>query len=106
MSSRRTWRRTPEWAAAITGLSVADIERFAHDYATIGPAVIRTLVGAEHHENGGMFFGTIACLPALIGAWKHRGGGIARSVGMWQDSTIDEAALTRPDLLAGRSPRT
>ena len=98
--------RTPEWAAAITGLSVADIERFARDYATIGPAVIRTLVGAEHHENGGMFFRTIACLPALIGAWKHRGGGIARSVGMWQDSMIDEAALTRPDLLAGRSPRT
>ena len=98
--------RTPEWAAAITGLSVADIERFAHDYATIGPAVIRTLVGAEHHENGGMFFRTIACLPALIGAWKHRGGGIARSVGMWQDSMIDEAALTRPDLLAGRTPRT
>ena len=98
--------RTPEWAAAITGLSVADIERFARDYATIGPPVIRTLVGAEHHENGGMFFRTIACLPALIGAWKHRGGGIARSVGMWQDSMIDEAALTRPDLLAGRSPRT
>ena len=98
--------RTPEWAAAITGLSVADIERFAHDYATIGPAVIRTLVGAEHHENGGMFFRTIACLPALIGAWKHRGGGIARSVGMWHGSVINEAALTRPDLLAGRSPRT
>ncbi len=98
--------RTPEWAAAITGLSVADIKRFAHDYATIGPAVIRTLVGAEHHENGGMFFRTIACLPALIGAWKHRGGGIARSVGMWHGSVIDEAALTRPDLLAGRSPRT
>ncbi|MEC7667227.1 MAG: molybdopterin-dependent oxidoreductase, partial [Actinomycetota bacterium] len=98
--------RTPEWAAAITGLSVADIERFAHDYATIGPAVIRTLVGAEHHENGGMFFRTVACLPALIGAWKHRGGGIARSVGMWHGSVINEAALTRPDLLAGRSPRT
>ncbi|MEC9224284.1 MAG: molybdopterin-dependent oxidoreductase, partial [Actinomycetota bacterium] len=98
--------RTPEWAAAITGLSVADIERFAHDYATLGPAVIRTLVGAEHHENGGMFFRTVACLPALIGAWKHRGGGIARSVGMWHGSVINEAALTRPDLLAGRSPRT
>lgn len=98
--------RTPDWAAAITGLSVADIERFAHDYATIGPVVIRTLVGAEHHENGGMFFRTIACLPALIGAWKHRGGGIARSVGVWHESVIDEAALTRPDLLAGRSPRT
>ena len=53
-----------------------------------------------------MFFRTIACLPALIGAWKHRGGGIARSVGMWHGSVIDEAALTRPDLLAGRSPRT
>ena len=49
-----------------------------------------------------MFFRTLACLPALVGAWRDRGGGLARSVGSWQDALVDEDALARPDLLAGR----
>ncbi len=96
---------TPERAAATCGIEVADIERLATMYGTIRPAVIRTLVGAEHHENGAMFFRTLACLPALVGAWQHRGGGLARSVGVWSGSVVDDAALQRPDLLAGRQPR-
>ena len=52
-----------------------------------------------------MFFRTLACLPALVGAWNDRGGGLARSVGSWQDRLIDEQALDRPDLLGDRSPR-
>lgn len=91
---------TPERAAAVTGLDAADIERLATLYGTVRPAAIRTLIGAEHHEHGAMFFRTLACLPALVGAWRHRGGGVARSVGVWSDSAIDFAALTRPDLAA------
>ena len=45
------------------GLDVADIETLAHDFGTIRPAAIRTLIGAEHHENGAMFFRTLA-VPA------------------------------------------
>ena len=52
-------------------------------YGTTRPAAIRTLIGAEHHEHGAMFFRTLACLPALVGAWRDRGGGFARSVGVW-----------------------
>ncbi len=74
-------------------------------YGTIRPAVIRTLVGAEHHENGAMFFRTLACLPALVGAWRDRGGGLARSIGVWTGSVVDDNALQRPDLLGGRRPR-
>ncbi|MGZ4761361.1 MAG: molybdopterin-containing oxidoreductase family protein [Ilumatobacteraceae bacterium] len=96
---------TPERAAATCGIEVADIERVATMYGTIRPAVIRTLVGAEHHENGAMFFRTLACLPALVGAWNDRGGGLARSVGVWSGSVVDGAVLERPDLLAGRQPR-
>jgi anaerobic selenocysteine-containing dehydrogenase len=96
---------TPERAAATCGLDVADVERLAHLYGTIRPAAIRTLVGAEHHENGAMFFRTLACLPALVGDWQHRGGGLARSVGVYADALVDDAAVSRPDLLAGRSPR-
>ena len=43
-------------------------------------------------------------MPALVGAWRHLGGGYARSVSAWTNDVVDVAALTRPDLLAGRSP--
>ena len=52
-----------------------------------------------------MFYRTVACLPALVGAWRHRGGGLARSTGAWTSEHVDQRALTRPDLLAGRRPR-
>ena len=96
---------TPPRAAAVTGLAVADIERLATLYGTIRPAAIRTLIGAEHHEHGAMFFRTLTCLPALVGAWRDQGGGYARSVGVWSNDVMDHDTLTRPDLLAGRSTR-
>ena len=65
------------------------IEELAREYGTIRPAAIRTLIGAEHHENGAMFFRTMAVLPALVGAWQDRGGGLARSVGSYQDALVD-----------------
>ena len=98
-----TW--TPAHAAAVCGVRADEIERLAHAYGTIRPAAIRTLIGAEHHENGAMFFRTLACLPALVGAWRDRGGGLARSVGTWSDAAIDVPALTRPALRRGTMPR-
>ncbi len=97
---------TPAWAAQQCGVEASVIAALAHDYATMAPAGIRTLIGAEHHENGAMFFRTLACLPALTGAWRHRGGGVFKSVGSWQDALVDDDALGRPDLLAGREVRT
>ena len=91
---------TPERAAAITGVAATDIERLAQRYATVRPAAIRTLIGPEHHEHGAMFFRTLACLPALVGAWRDLGGGVARSVGVWSDAAVDMLAITRPDLAA------
>jgi len=92
---------TPEWAARETGVAADVIVELARAYATTRPAAIRTLIGAEHHERGAMFFRTLACLPALTGAWRDRGGGLFRSVGSWQDELVDGAALTRPDLRPG-----
>ena len=66
----------PERVAAITGLEADDVVRLARAYAQTQPAAIRVLVGMEHHAHGAMAFRTIACLPALVGAWRHRGGGI------------------------------
>ncbi len=100
---------TPARASAVTGVDAGVIEELATDYATVRPAGIRALIGAEHHENGAMFFRTLACLPALTGAWAERGGGIAKSVGSYTEGLIDEPAYFRPDLetAGGRpEPRT
>jgi anaerobic selenocysteine-containing dehydrogenase len=97
---------TPERAAAACGVDADVITALAREYATTTPSAIRSLIGAEHHENGAMFYRTIVCLPALTGAWRHRGGGFFRSVGSWQDALVDDAVLGRPDLLAGREVRT
>jgi anaerobic selenocysteine-containing dehydrogenase len=96
---------TPQRAAQVCGLDADEIERLATAYGTTRPAAIRTLIGAEHHEHGAMFFRTLACLPALVGAWRDRGGGFARSVGVWGDALVDHQALSRPDLAAGNVPR-
>ncbi|HWM22229.1 MAG TPA: molybdopterin-dependent oxidoreductase [Ilumatobacteraceae bacterium] len=96
---------TPARAATATGLAAGDIEALAREYGTTRPVAIRTLIGGEHHENGAMFYRTLACLPALVGAWSDRGGGIARSVGSWQSQLVDDDALDRPDLLGDRNPR-
>ncbi|MDQ3390612.1 MAG: molybdopterin-dependent oxidoreductase [Actinomycetota bacterium] len=96
---------TPDRAAAVCGLDVGVVEHLAHEYGTIRPAAIRTLIGGEHHENGAMLYRTMAVLPALVGAWGDRGGGLSGSVGAYHDALVDGQALSRPDLLAGRRPR-
>ncbi|NQY57544.1 MAG: molybdopterin-dependent oxidoreductase [Ilumatobacteraceae bacterium] len=99
---------SPARAAEVTGVDADTIVELARDYATTTPAAIRTLVGAEHHENGAMFFRTMACLPALTGAWAERGGGIAKSVGSYSDALLDVQAFHRPDLdvrIDGELPR-
>jgi len=70
---------SPEAVSPLAGVSADEIERFAREYATTQPSLIRPLIGIEHHRNGAMQFRTLACLPALSGAWRHRGGGLARS---------------------------
>jgi anaerobic selenocysteine-containing dehydrogenase len=96
---------TPARAAGITGVDADEIERLATAYGTTRPVAVRTLIGAEHHENGAMFFRTLACLPALVGAWRDRGGGLSRSIGTWSDRCLNATALTRPDLRSGTAPR-
>jgi molybdopterin guanine dinucleotide-containing S/N-oxide reductase-like protein len=91
----------PAYVSSLTGISVADIERLAHDYATTTPAVIRLNYGVQRNDNGGAATRAIAMLPALTGAWKHYGGGLQLSTSgafKW-----DKAALERPDLAEASS---
>jgi anaerobic selenocysteine-containing dehydrogenase len=45
-------------------------------------------------------------LPCLTGAWRHRAGGLLMSSSGWFPRARNDAWLQRPDLLAGRTPRT
>lgn len=87
----------PETTAGITGIPTTDIERLAHEYATTRPALIRLNYGLQRHAGGGMAVRTLVCLPAVIGAWRHTGGGALLSTSKlypW-----NSAALERPDLI-------
>lgn len=95
---------TPERAAAITGVAAERIWALAREYATARPPAIRVNYGLQRHYGGGMAVRTIACLPALVGAWRQYGGGIQLSAsGHFRH--LDRTGLYRPDLLAGRAPR-
>ncbi len=87
----------PAAVAALTGIAVEDIERFARVYATTQPSLLRPLIGLEHHRNGAMQFRAIACLPVLSGAWRHRGGGLARSTHALHFAVLDMAAVEMPE---------
>jgi anaerobic selenocysteine-containing dehydrogenase len=87
---------TPEFASRETGIPVDDIIRLAREYATTPPAVLRIGVAVERHAGGGQTVRAIACLPGLIGAWKHVGGGLLQ-LPVWA-FPVKWDVLMRPDL--------
>lgn len=95
--AERVREYSPARVANTTGLSVEEIEQFARAYATTRPSMLRPLIGPEHHRNGAMIFRTLACLPVLTGAWRDRGGGLSRSTGALQYSTLNEQGVLKPE---------
>lgn len=95
---------TPERTAATCGISAEEVRGLARDYATTRPAAIRLNYGMQRVRGGGSAVRLVAALPCLTGAWRHRAGGLLMSVSGWIRTR--DAELQRPDLLAGRSPRT
>ena len=94
----------PERTATVCGITAAQVRDLARAYGTTKPAAIRLNYGVQRCAGGGNAVRAIACLPALTGAWRHRAGGVLlSSSGAFP---VDRAALQRPELLAGRAPRT
>jgi len=71
----------PERAATITGVPAEEIVSLAREYADARPAAIQVHVGMEKHHRGGAGYRAIACLPAIVGAWRERGGGLLYETG-------------------------
>ena len=90
----------PERAAKVCGIPIEQIKSLAFDYGQCyvnqTPAAIRLNYGMQRVRGGGNATRAVACLPALIGAWRHPAGGLLlSSSGMFP---VDKAALQRPDL--------
>jgi anaerobic selenocysteine-containing dehydrogenase len=104
----RALQWSPERAASVCGIPVEQIRNLAREYGQCfinnQPAAIRLNYGMQRVRGGGNAARAVACLPALIGAWRHRAGGVLLSSS--GQFPVDKAALQRPQLLAGRTPRT
>lgn len=100
----RALQWTPERTASECGITVDEVRQLARDYALTPPAAIRLNYGMQRARGGGNAVRLVALLPCLIGAWRHRAGGMLLSASGWFPR--NGAALQRPDLLMGRQPRT
>ncbi len=96
----------PERTALECGISADEVRQLAHDYASTRPAAIRLNYGMQRCRGGGNAVRLIAMLPCVTGAWRQQGGGLLLSASGWSKGPVDTAWLQRPDLLAGRKPRT
>jgi anaerobic selenocysteine-containing dehydrogenase len=94
----------PARAAEVCGIPVEQITQLARDYGTTKPAAIRLNYGMQRVRGGGNAVRAVACLPALVGAWRHLAGGLLLSSS--GHFPVNRAALQRPDLLGDRRPRT
>jgi anaerobic selenocysteine-containing dehydrogenase len=93
---------TPARTAEVCGISAEQVLELAREYGRVALAgegvFIRANYGLQRVRGGGMAARNVACLPALVGAWRHAAGGVQLSV---SDSfPKDMAALSRPDLAA------
>ncbi|WP_420476871.1 molybdopterin-containing oxidoreductase family protein [Noviherbaspirillum sp. ST9] len=98
---------TPERTAQTCGITAEEVVQLAREYGGAAkrgePVAIRVNYGVQRVHGGGMAVRNIACLPGLVGAWRHAAGGIQLS----SSDTFPKNphALQRPDLLQ-QQPRT
>ncbi len=96
--------RVAEWTPAKTaetcGIDAAQVEWLARLYGETAlrgePVAIRVNYGLQRVRGGGMAVRNVACLPALVGAWRHAAGGVLLSSGDSFPRRPDR--LERPDL--------
>ncbi|HEV7327738.1 MAG TPA: molybdopterin oxidoreductase family protein [Bosea sp. (in: a-proteobacteria)] len=84
--------RTPQWAAAITGLSVAEIEEFATLVGTRKKSFFRLGYGFARQRNGAVNIHAASCIPTVTGAWQYEGGGAFHSnsgIYKWRKGLIE-----------------
>jgi len=85
-----------EKAQEVTGVPAGEIVRLAREYGQARAPYIRTGWGFSRQSRGGMAMRTVSLLPALVGAFGKKGGGITRSTA--PAAPLNLTPLTRPEL--------
>jgi anaerobic selenocysteine-containing dehydrogenase len=88
---------TPDYVERVTGVAATDIAKFAREFATIQPSVIRMGVALERHAGGGQTIRAVCAIPALTGSWRQVGGGLLQ-MPLWE-FPVDWARVSRPDFI-------
>ncbi len=105
--AQRVREYTPERVAHWTGMTAAEVEQLAREYATTRPAALRLNYGIQRAEYGGAAVRAVAMLPAVTGAWRHRGGGAVLSTSggfQWNKEAVERPELAQASPL-GRPGR-
>jgi len=90
---------TPENVSGITGIPADLIEELARGYGRARAPFIRLGSGLTRYGNGAMTARTIACLPAVVGAYGKKGGGCFPDTATGGAFAMHE--VTREDLMPG-----
>ena len=93
--------RTPQWAAALTGLSIEQIEAFAHLVGNRKRTFFRLGYGFSRQRNGATNMHAASCIGAVTGAWLLEGGGVFHNNGAifkWRQPLIDGSDVIDKDV--------
>jgi len=99
--ARHLQHRTPQWASAITGLAVAQIEAFAHMVGTTPRTYFRLGYGFARSRNGAHNMHAALSIAAVTGAWLHEGGGAFHNNGAifrWNRTLIEGLDVQDPSV--------
>ncbi len=89
--------RTPEWASAICGVPVSEIESFARTVGETKRTFFRLGYGFTRSRNGATQMHAAACIPAVTGAWQYEGGGaFFNNAALWR---FDESVIEGHDAI-------
>lgn len=95
----RAAQYTPERVSAITGVPAETIVALARRYGSTKPALLKTADGVQRHDHGGQTFRALLCLPAVVGQYGVRGGGLFYSTSgyvRWDAAALGHAAECPP----------
>ena len=95
--------RTPEWASAICGVPVEEIEAFARIVGQTKRSFFRLGYGFTRSRNGAAQMHAALCIPAVTGAWQYEGGGaFFNNAALWK---FDESIIEGHDTIDSRTRR-
>jgi anaerobic selenocysteine-containing dehydrogenase len=89
----------PERVSSITGIAPEVIMALARRYGATKPALLKFADGVQRHQNGGQTSRALACLPAIVGQYGVRGGGLFYSTSdyvSWDAKAVGHASECPP----------